>query len=437
MEYWRPGWVRVAQQMDQTKTRPPRRHYLWVAAIGIALAGAGIWYGTQGRRPKLDKVILISIDTLRAANLGYDGYRRPTSPAIDRFAAQCLDFRQAYSHAPSTLPSHASMFTSVIPSVHQAHAGNRVPLADEFTTLAERFRDSGYRTAAFVEGGQMAAVWNLSQGFEVYDEPGDPKKTSRWVPDYLTRILDRAIRWIEQHQQERFFCFIHSYVVHAPYSPVPPYDRMFDEGYEGPLPFAVEPSRIEGLNDRSRNPQEPDIRHIVSLYDGEIRFMDHHVGLFLERLTELGLADHTVVVFTSDHGEEFAEHGQVGMHGHTLYDELLRVPLLIRIPGIKPRRIQRQVRLADLAPTLLALMGIDTQGEFPHGVNLLDGSDPLGPDLPVLSQRPTPDGLWVSLRYPERKIMGLDGRIFRLYRIDEDPYEQQPTSRHEWPSATT
>ena len=156
--------------MDQAQTRLPRRHYLSVAAIGVALAGAGVWYGAQGRRPRLKNVILISIDTLRADHLGYMGYDRPTSPAIDRFAAQSLDFHNAFTQAPETLPSHGSLFTSVYPSVHKAHVGNRLPLGEGFVTLAEHFRDGGFRTAAFVGGWQVAERWKLDQGFEVYED---------------------------------------------------------------------------------------------------------------------------------------------------------------------------------------------------------------------------------------------------------------------------
>jgi len=410
--------------MDQTKTMPPRRHYLWVAAIGIALAGAGAWYGTQGRRPGLKNVILISIDTLRADHLSYAGYQRPTSPAIDRLAAQSLDFRRAYSQAPETLPSHASMFSSMYPSVHKAHVDTGLPLADGFTTLAERFRDNGFRTGAFVGGAQLSALWNLDQGFETYDA-STLYERDEICPDDLEEILAKAERWIELHRQEPFFCFVHSYVVHEPWTPPAGYDRMFDEAYQGPLPFRMGLGDWWELNKTYSRPDDPDVRHVVSLYDGEIRYMDDHLGRFLDKLTHLGLDHRTVVVFTSDHGEEFAERGVVGRHGHTLADELLHVPLLIRVPGIKPRVVERQVRLIDLAPTLLALMNIDPGAEPLQGQNLLAHGHASGPHLPVLSERTSPAGLWVSLRYPDRKVIGLEGRTFLLHDLVSDPAEQQ------------
>jgi len=410
--------------MDQTKTRSPRWPYLWVAAIGIALAGAAVWYGTQGRRPRLKNVILISIDTLRADHLRYAGYERDTSPAIDRLAAQSLDFRQAYSQAPSTLPSHATMFTSVYPMVHQARVANRVPLAEGFSTLAEHFRHHGFRTAAFVEGGQMAAPWKLDQGFEVYDDVTRSAGFTYRDPQYLKEILQRATRWMERHRAERFFCFIHTYVVHLPYTPPPPYERMFDEDYQGPLPFQVTIKHTERLNETRRQPDEPDVRHLVSLYDGEIRYMDHCLGEFLDTLAELGIDDEAVLVFTSDHGEEFAEHGRVGMHGHTLADELLHVPLLIRIPGVAPQVIARQVRLVDLVPTLLSLMNLEPLDAPLQGENLVVDGVASGPDLPVLSQMASSLGAWASLRYGQRKILGLNGTEFFLYDLEQDPGEQ-------------
>ena len=147
--------------------------------------------GGCSRSPgKGPNVLLLTIDTLRADHLGYMGYARPTSPNIDRLAAESLEFRQAFCQAPSTLPSHASLFTSLYPSVHKAEISTTRPLADDFVTLAEILRKNGLRTAAFVEGGQLETVWNLDQGFEVYDvTPFDKTPPG----DDLVGILNRAL----------------------------------------------------------------------------------------------------------------------------------------------------------------------------------------------------------------------------------------------------
>ena len=270
----------------------------------------------------------------------------------------------------------------------------------------------------------MAERWKLDQGFEVYEDPNSEAGRYSNTPGVLEEILERASRWIEDHSSQRFFCFIHTYVVHEPYAPPPGYDRMFDEGYTGPMPWRIGLHDCLELNKTVRHPDEPDVRHIVSLYDAEIRYMDDHLGEFLDRLTHLGLHRNTVIVFVADHGEEFAEHGRVGRHGHTLFDELLHVPLLMRIPGVQPRVIERQVRLIDVAPTLLALMKIDPGDVALQGRDLLADDGLRGPDLPVLSQWPSPIGLWASLRYPDRKIHGLDGRMFSFYQLDKDPAER-------------
>ena len=407
--------------MTENSTSPSRRLWLAGLVLILALTTAIILSFWMRVKPPVNKVVLISIDTLRADHLGYMGYHRPTSPAIDQLAAESIDFRNAFSQAPSTLPSHASIFTSVYPSVHRADPLTVTPLADGFVTLAEIFQQNGFRTAAFVEGGQLAAVWNADQGFEVYDVTEIKYGDDQWRADDVSGILAEAAAWIEEHRHESFFCFVHSYVVHAPYSPRPPYDRMFDEGYEGPLPFHIEPRVCEQLSATPRRPDEPEVRHLVSLYDGEIRYMDDHLGAFLDKLRDLGLKEETVVVFTSDHGEEFA----VGLHGYNLYDEVLHVPLFIRVPGLAPQKVDQQVRLIDLAPTLLALMNLDP-GQAPfQGRNLFaDGPEP-PVDLPVPSELLEHSiGHGASLRMDGYKIVGIRGLYFELFDLRNDPGEQ-------------
>ncbi|UCG31973.1 MAG: sulfatase [Phycisphaerales bacterium] len=379
----------------------------------------------RGGRPPLNHVLLISIDTLRADHLSYAGYGRETSPAIDRLAAQSQVFANAFAQASSTLPSHASMFTSQYPSVHGAESKYRIPLADSFVTLAEIFRDSGFRTGAFVEGGQLAALWNLDQGFEVYDVTATTGVMGEiWKADDLAGILAKAAAWMEEHRDEPFFCFVQSYVVHMPYQPRPPHDRMFDEGYDGPLPQEFTYEMRERFDPLAVSPDHPDLRHVVALYDGEIRYMDQLVGMFLERLEDLGLAEDLVVVFTSDHGEEFAEHGRVAQHTETLFDELLHVPLLIRVPTMKPQIIRRQVRLIDLPPTLLALMNVDAGDVSFVGSNLLAGGTEVNEDLPVFSELVYPKRHWASLRVDDHKLLAYSPQQHALYDLRTDPREQ-------------
>jgi arylsulfatase A-like enzyme len=402
-----------------------RRSLLWAGPpLAVGAIAVGVLLLRHNRTP-LNHVLLISIDTLRADHLGYAGYGRETSPAIDRLAAQSQAFGNAFAQASSTLPSHASMFTSLYPSVHGAESKSRTPLSDDFVTLAEIFRDNGFRTGAFVEGGQLAALWNLDQGFEVYDVTASTGVMGEvWTADDLAGILAKATAWIQEHRHEPFFCFVHSYVVHMPYEPRPPYDTMFDEAYDGPLPRKFTYELRDRFDPRSVFPDNPDVRHVTALYDGEIRYMDELMGEFLQRLDELGLADDTVVVFTSDHGEEFAEHGRIAQHTETLFDELLHVPLLIRVPGRKPRVIKRQVRLIDLPPTLLALMNVDP-GEVPfEGINVLADGPDVNDDLPVFSELVYPERHWASLRVDGHKLLAYSPQRYALYDLRADPGEQ-------------
>jgi arylsulfatase A-like enzyme len=212
--------------------------------------------------------------------------------------------------------------------------------------------------------------------------------------------------------------------VHSPYSPRPPYDRIFDENYQGPLSFQVTIEDIDRLNQTRRQPDEPDVRHLISLYDGEIRYMDEQVGAFFKRLRRMGVLDQSVVVFTSDHGEEFAEHGRVGLHGYNLYDEVLHVPLLIRRPGVEPQRVDRQVRLIDLPLTLLGLMNVEA-GHLFEGQDLFaEGQEP-AQDLPTFSEMTDETNRhWASLRTGEYKFIGIRGLQFELFDLRSDPGEK-------------
>ena len=414
----------------------------WLILMGCVLVGLVVVAALlipHVRYSHPDKLILISIDTLRPDHLGYAGYHRDTSPAIDRLAARSLDFRNAFTHATTTLPSHATMFTSLYPSMHKAVNLQRgeggvqfgTPLADGHTTLAEILQATGYRTAAFVEGGQLSKHDNLGQGFEVYDVHF--RLDGR---DVLDEILERARQWIAEHREEPFFCFVHSYVVHSPWTPRPPYDRMFDEGYDGALPSEITAKQAEIMN-ASRWPKDsPEVQHVVSLYDGEIRYMDDQLGAFLERLAEMGIDEETILVFTSDHGEEWAERGQVGRHGHSLYDELLRVPLLLRVPGVEPHRIDRQVRLIDLAPTVLALLGIDP-GDVPfRGENLLPDGVDSQEDLPLFCEILHNERHLAALRTGSQKVLfKLPGYQAHYLDLEADPEEKAERDVEDSPEA--
>jgi len=330
-------------------------------------------------------VVIVSIDTLRQDHLGCYGYQAPTSPSIDRFADNSVVFELAIAQAPSTLPSHASIFTSLIPEHHGAFYRRETGLTPDTPTIASIMKSMGFVTAAFTGGGQMARVWGLDIGFDEYNVHSKNEN--------FTDTVNEALAWLDALESDRAFLFLHTYEAHHPYTPTEEFLAEFSKGYTGSLPQSIPTQLLININSGRRVIDEDDLAYIVAAYDAEIRSVDHGWSVLLEGLEARGILDQSLIVFTSDHGEEFGEHGSVGWHSHTLYDELLRVPLVVRFPGGwgGGTRVPHQVRSIDIAPTVLATLGVETPPSF-DGVNLLSILDSPGsfPDLPAVSQQDTP-----------------------------------------------
>jgi arylsulfatase A-like enzyme len=273
-------------------------------------------------------VVFIVVDTTRADHIGSYGYRRDTTPHIDRLAEKSTVFEQAYSHTPWTMPSVASLFTSLPPRDHGIVKWEQ-PLALEHLTLAEHLQAHGFLTAGFVSHLIFFPEYRFNQGFEHYDvsvlREGDPVEltTSR-------EISDLAIRWLREEAHDPFFLWLHYFDPHGVYLQHEPYvwgDQAIDR------------------------------------YDSEIRHTDEQIGRVLSSLETLGMADDTIVVVVADHGEEFGDHGGI-RHSKTLYDEVVRIPLVIYVPGFSPRRIDTIVSESDVAPTLCRLLGLPVPASF-------------------------------------------------------------------------
>jgi len=285
-------------------------------------------------------VLVIGIDTLRADHLGSYGYPRPTSPHIDALAAEGVVFSNAIAQSPWTLPSFASIFTGLLPSVHRAGEGTgltRSRLDARVPTLATELHRAGWRTGSFVSNGWAGASAGLAESFDTKYE---------WVDS--GSAVSEATVFLRLNASERFFAFVHLIDPHLPYAPGAEDVRPFlDPTYRGPVGTtfnAWPPPADFPAADRQR---------VIDLYDGEIHVSDRHVGELVELLRELDVLERTIVVVVSDHGEELFDHGTMG-HGHTVYDELLHVPLIVRFPhGCWAQRIDAQVRAMDLFPTIL------------------------------------------------------------------------------------
>lgn len=408
---------------------PASRRSSWLVAAAVLVSGLALaLLGGCSDEPEalVENVLLISIDTLRRDHLGCYGYDRPTSPNLDTLCAEAAVFDQAISHAPSTLLSHASMLTSLLPHRHGASFGARLPLPQDVVTLAEVLKERGFRTASFNDGAQLAHRWDLHQGFDVW-------KANQEGHDTFDRVVRQGLRWLDEtpRTEAPFFLFLHTYEVHHPYTPAAQdLQRVGAAPYDGWLGDAVEVQELKRINRRRATADEADLAFIQAAYDAEIRSMDRALGQLLDGLRERSLLESTLVVFTSDHGEEFGEHGRVGWHSHTLYDELLRVPLVIRFPERRwaGRTIQRQVRLIDLAPTVVESVGAVAPREW-QGVSLLEllRSGEVPPLLAVSKMDGPADVEIYSLRTGRWKLY--DDRLFDLKL---DPGERLDSATGNW-----
>jgi arylsulfatase A-like enzyme len=334
------------------------------------------------RRPL---VILVSLDTVRADHLGLYGYERPTSPVLDALAREGTVFDDASSTAPWTLPAHASMLTGLYPASHRImNSSQRLP--DDVPTLAGLLGARGFTTAAVVNSFWLTqASYYVTRDFEHYvwvEEDVHRVSPSTWV-------TDQAIEWLKARKDdEAMFLFVHYFDAHSDYASLPKYEDLFVRPYDGSVkgtalelieanvdPVVVEHCRMnfreqdcigqrihEGLvlnqEFERRVFSDADIQHLVDLYDAGIRQLDSEVGRLVRYLDEAGLAEEALLVVVSDHGEEFAEHGGTD-HMRTQYREVIRVPLLLRGPGVPAGvRYETPVSLVDLTPTVLSYAGI-------------------------------------------------------------------------------
>jgi arylsulfatase A-like enzyme len=366
------------RRLREPAARPVRNIALPVIVVMLLLVCLlfALYHGSRQRRlisSGAPNVLLVSIDTLRPDHLGCYGYRRDTSPALDRLADQGVRFSTVAAASSWTLPSHASLVTGLYPANHGAWQMAN-PISPAVTTLAQLLQRTGMRTCGMVSFHLLSAGYGFARGFDTYRElHQDARGGLRQVR--AEEVANRAIHWIGNNRTEPFFLFLHFFDPHWDYDPPPPYDRIYNPGYRGKMTGAYRsllkyikyrPDK-PGKNGRAAQPAaepgmerevtiaEGDLRQVLALYDGEIRYTDHHLGRVIDALRLYGLLDKTLVVVTGDHGEEFMEHGSLEGHAWTMYEEVIRVPLIMRFPdGLGGgRTVGRQVRNIDIMPTIL------------------------------------------------------------------------------------
>jgi arylsulfatase A-like enzyme len=326
-----------------------RKRIAAVVLLGLA-AGCGEAPPGPAAAPN---VLLVSVDTLRADHLSSYGYARPTTPHLDALAARGVLFEAAQSTSSWTLPAHASLLTGRYPAFHGLEDEGAV-LPAGLPTLAERFRELGYATFAVVAHVYVGREFGIDRGFDTFDDSLLEGGTRNPKAE---EVVDRVLEQLDAAGDRPFFGFVHLFDPHWDYAPPPPWNTRFtDPGYTGPVDGTLR--SLSPWSGPDRTLPAADLAFALALYDGEVAYVDAQIGRLLGALAARGQLDRTVVAVTADHGEEFEEHGRLG-HGHSLYGEVLRVPLILaghpRLPAGERRR--EPVSLVDVAATLLELAG--------------------------------------------------------------------------------
>jgi choline-sulfatase len=342
------------RHQDQSAVRHPQSAIRNVALCVIVLALA------VSRAAAPPPIVLVTLDTVRADRIGFLGSTRGLTPALDALARDSVVFTRAYSQAPVTTVSHATILSGTYPPFHGV-TDFGVPLAQSVPYVPDLLRQLGYATGAFVGSlildPRTGTAPGFDRGFDVYDagfrlrRPGEDRYQT--LERRADDVVSRALRWIAQVPAGRpFFAWVHLYDAHDPYDP----------------------------------PRDLKARFAANPYDGEVAGVDRQVGRLVEALKASGALAGSVLVVAADHGEALGDHGE-RTHGVFLYDETLRVPLLLRAPGVKPARVTRRVRLADIAPTMLEAARVAVPASM-QGASLLRGTE----DRPV----------YAATEYPRR-----------------------------------
>lgn len=381
-------------------------------ALAAGVAAAAFSLAAHTRAPRRPNVVVILIDTLRADHLSFHGYARPTAPFLSTLAGEGVVFDNAWSTAGWTAPATASLFTSLYPQQHGVVFGldravdgepiedrrlvNRIPA--EIETLAEMFQAAGYRTLGVSDNVHVSRETGFDQGFDEFESStgATAERLHKWVRDHRAQMA----------QRQPYFLYAHYVEPHEPYLPREPwYSKFAQDG----------------------TPRGSHAR-FVDAYDSEIRSLDDGLARLYRAC---GWSEDTVLVVTSDHGEEFGDHG-AGGHAHTLYSELLHVPLLVRgLPGAVARRVDESVSLVDVLPTLRDLVGrpADPRAEGVSLLPLLRGGTQ-GFDRPLFAHlvQFRTGRVWEATLQGEWKRIRLHPGAPQLFNLADDPREQQDLS---------
>jgi arylsulfatase len=398
----------------------PRR-WLAIAAVGLAALFGGCRKGPTERWRGMN-VIWISFDSVRADHCSFDGYGRKTTPQLDAVASRGVRFSRAIAQAPYTLPSYASMLTSryvaelAVKEQHDAKDPSKVvsiapsPLPGD-VLLSEALRGAGYRTAAFVQSW-ISEPFGFDQGWDLF----------RHKQESLREKMPAVLDWIEKNRDHRFFVFLYSTDTHYPFLRTHERRNLYGT-YPSDFQFSLD--TIQGVREGKIHPSADDLANAMAMYDEGLRWTDADLAPLFDYLREKKLAEKTILVFNSDHGEEFDEHGVIS-HGQTYYDGVVRTPLVIAAPGMPRagREVPELVQNIDVAPTLLDMVGVERPKEW-SGRSLeaaLTGSGKAAPGPAFCEGAWT---FWVgSVISGDRKFILVTPKERMLFDLTRDPGEK-------------
>lgn len=389
-------------------------------------------------------VILVVVDTLRADRLGCLGNDAGLTPNIDGLASESVLFTSAFAHAPWTLPSFASLLSSTYPRQHGAgvflRLGSYTTAHDRFRTMGHCFQEAEYRTGAIVNVLFASQHFRMDRGFDKMDYvPNEGNHLVRTADE----TTDTALRWLKKNCDEPFFLMVHYFDPHLLYEAPPEFRAAHaaEQDRQSNDPLFGQPHEVAAFRQGTKTLDEELVARLEGLYNAEVAFTDREVGRLFHGIGEMGLDESTIVILTADHGEEFYDHGGFE-HGHSLYDELIHVPLMIRYPGEVPAGsvVRSVVRHVDVAPTICKLAGVvEAQSFVGDDLSPLWEKGSEQRNKPVLAE----GNFWGPNRLCLREdgfktivhltAQGGVGKV-ELYDLKNDPEEKHDLSREkaEW-----
>ncbi len=344
--------------------------------------------GKPAEKPGMN-VLLITVDTLRADRVSCYSSEHVQTPNMDRLAKKGIVFTRAFSHNPTTLPAHTNMLLGLTPLYHGVRENTNFVVRDEFVTLAERLKESGYSTGAFIGGYPLHSRFGLAQGFDIYDEGYERVQFMKFSAGErkAEEVIGRALEWLER-QGSAWFCWVHCFDPHDPYEPPEPFLGQFED----------------------------------RLYDGEVAYVDRELGRLLDLLEKKGMFEKTLIIFTGDHGESLGQHGEM-THGFLANNTTVWIPLILSYPGSKASRVDRYVSHIDIFPTVCDILHIE-KPDVLQGISLLSGMQgrtPPGRTIYFESLYPYYSRGWAPIKgYIQDGMKYIQSPIPELYDLKTD-----------------